>query len=54
MVDSDHSMWDTVIHVTGPWEAESVDKNGVVPTIWNLGPLSRERASLSMDIEVKL
>ena len=33
MVESDHGMRDTVIHVIGPWVAESKDECGVVPTI---------------------
>ena len=41
MVDSDHGMRDTVDHVSSPWEAESVDERGVVPTTWNLGSNSR-------------
>ena len=47
-------MRDTVVHVTGPWEAESVDECEVVPTTWNLGSLSQGGVSLSADIKVKL
>ena len=32
IVDSDHGMQDTVIQVTGPWEAESEDERGAIST----------------------
>ena len=31
MSNCDHGMWDTVVRVTGPCEAESEDEHGVVP-----------------------
>jgi len=53
MVDSDHGMCDTVVRVSGSWEAES-EECRAIPTIWNLGPLTQEGATLSADIEAKL
>ena len=49
-VDNDHDMQDTVVLVTGPWEAESEDERGAIPVIWNLGP-SLVGALLTADID---
>ena len=54
MGDSDHGMRDTVVRVSGPWEAESEEECEAIPTTWNLGPLARGGATLSVDIDVKL
>ena len=36
MVNSDHGMQDTVVRVTGLWEAESENECGAVPVACNL------------------
>ena len=54
MVDSDHSMRDTVVLVTGPSEAESEDERGAIPTMWNLGSAAQGGAVLTAEIELKL
>ena len=40
MVDIDYDMRETVVRVTGPWEAEPESECGTVSTTWNLGPLA--------------
>ena len=37
IVDSDHGMRNTMVWLTGAWEAESENEHGVIPTAWNLG-----------------
>ena len=54
MVDSDHSMRDTVVLVTDPSEAELEDERGAIPTMWNLGSVARGGAVLTAEIELKL
>ena len=41
MTDNDHGMRDIVVRVIGPWEAESEDERGAIPTMWNLGQVAR-------------
>ena len=54
MIDNDHDMRDTVVWVTGPWEAESEDERGAISIVWNLGPVPRGGALPTADIEAKL
>ena len=54
MVDSDHSMQDTVVRVAGPWEVESEDECGAIPIVWNLRPVPRGGALPTADIKAKL
>ena len=51
MVDNNHNMRDTVIRVSGPWEAELEKERGASPTTWNLGPVAQ---TCSVEIEAKL
>ena len=36
MVNNDHGMRDTMVRVTGLWDAESEDERGAVLVVWNL------------------
>ena len=49
MVDNNHVMHNTVIHVSDPWEAES-EEWGAIPTTWNLGLLARRGVTLSLTL----
>ena len=51
MVDNNHNMRDTVIRVSGPWEAELEKERGANPTTWNLGPFAQ---TCYVEIEAKL
>ena len=53
MVNSDYSMWDTVVQMSGPWKAESKECEAT-PTTWNLGLVARGGATLSANVEAKL
>ena len=41
MVDSDHGVRDSVIQVSGPWDAESDDERVAILVAWNLNAGSR-------------
>jgi len=51
MVDSDHSMRDTMVRMTGPWEAKSEVEHGAITTTWNLGLVARGGTLPSTNIE---
>ena len=54
MVNNDHGMRDTVVQVTGLWEAESEDERGAVPVAWNLYYGSHGEILPTSDVEAKL
>ena len=47
-------MRDTVVQLTGQWEAKSKSERGTVPTTWNLGPVARGGAVMTPETEMKL
>jgi len=53
-VNNDHYMRDTVVQLTGQWEAKLKSECGTVPTTWNLGPVARGGAVMTPETEMKL
>ena len=51
IVNNDHSMRDTVVRVTGLWEAESKDERRAVPIAWNLDSGSHGEILPTADVE---
>jgi len=54
MVGNDDGMRDTVVRVTGPWEANSEDERRAILVAWNLVLVSHGGALPTADIEGKL
>ena len=54
MVNSDHGMRDTMVQMSGPWDADSEDDRGAVPVVWNLDAGSHRRTLPTVDVEAKL
>ena len=46
LVGSDHGWHDTIIRVSGPWEAVQAKDRGRVLTMWNRGPVPKGGAPL--------
>ena len=50
----DHDMRDTMVWVTGLWEAELENEGGAIPVFLNLGSAPHGGALLTVNIEAKL
>jgi len=54
MIDNDHNMRDTVVRVSGPWDANLEDERGAVPIVWNLDANTHEGTLPTVDAKAKL
>ena len=54
MVDNDHGMRDTGVRVSGLWDADLEDENGVILVVWNLDTSTRGGTLPTNDVEAKL
>ena len=54
MVDNDHSMRDSVIRVSDPWDAELEDEREAISFSWNTNAGSCKGTLPSVDVEAKL
>jgi len=53
MVNNGHGMRDTMVPVTGPWEAELKDERGAIPVAWNWDSDSHGRTLPIVGVEAK-
>ena len=54
MVDSDRGMQDTVVRVSGPWDADWEDEHVAVLVVWNLNVGTCVGTLPAADVEAKL